>query len=193
MDDDLLRLGLDFYVREHETLLKLCKKLCRKVGPQREQLIEDAMHEAMRTIPMAMSTYRPGGPASLRTHVLGSVRWYVWKLLKGQLIQNWREGNGACLSDGYTNVIRTDHAWGEYHEDKLMARRRGYVDDDAELVTRDQVQYILERLPEAQALILRWRFCDELMLDEIAELLDCSKSTVHRYVEEALDAARRAV
>lgn len=172
-DDELLRLGLQFAAREHETIGRLVRKLCRR-SPRglRPQLEQAALDEARRVVPLAMRTYRVGSTATLRTHVLGWVRWYAWKAVRAE--QERLEGPRRCAS---LDDVR--------HEPD---RRRV---NGVELDVLDRVQSIMDELPPAYAELLRWRFIEELSLDEIGELLGLARSGAHRYVQLALEAARR--
>lgn len=161
--DEYDQLGLAFCDLERESILKLCKKLTKKCGKQRPQLLEDAYHEALRVAGMCLRTY--DGRVTIRTHVLGNMRWYIWKMLTKQAKAVER-----------SEVLR-DVPCGD-----------GRARD--ELVARDQVEYLMEQLPSVQAELLRWRFIDELSIKEIAELLDCASSTACSYVQDALEAAR---
>jgi DNA-directed RNA polymerase specialized sigma24 family protein len=164
MDDDLLALGLKFYLDNEESIIKLCRKMVRRAPRERrQQCFELAIDEAIRTIPMAMNTYRSNGGATLRTHVLGNVRWYIWKAIVADLKETSEQLDRNCK-----------------------------VQDDAfrELILRDEVESLLALLPNEYAEILRWRFIDEMSLAEIAQLLDCATSGAHGFVQAATNHAR---
>lgn len=173
--DKIERLALEFYAREEDTIKKLCRMLTRRFAREaRAQALEEALREAMRVVPMAMATYRAGSAATLRTHILGSIRWYVWKFAKrGFKLKSEMKINYATLGQQH-----------ECHADERV---------EQELLARDEVESILDKLPEAQAELLRWRFVEEMSLDEIGELLGCARSTACSYVRNALDAARQVI
>lgn len=166
MDDEIQRTleqrGLQFFADHSDRITKLCRWLCRRAPiSMRAQLLEDALDEALRVIPMALNTYKENG-ASLLTHVLVRIRWDVWMLVK------------SCSTE----------------KESADGPEPYIYDSHLEFQTLDEVYYILERIPAAYAQLLRWRYIDELSFEQIGVLLECAASGAHRYVNDAIEAAR---
>lgn len=189
-DDEAIRLGIEWFTRERESVEKLCRRLSSRVPHnRRQQVYELAIDEAQRTIPMAMLTYHPNG-ATLRTHVLGTVRWYVWKKIIADLRDGVREYQEEFAPRDYYN----EEGKNRYYKDSLRlreheVRQNGHV----EFFASDTVQYLKRVMQVEQFILLEWRFLDDLSIDEIADLLDCSKTTAWRYLQDAIEAAREYV
>jgi len=199
LDDQALALGLQWYVENMDSVNRLCNKLCRRVAcGRRRECFEIARDEAIRTIPMAMRTYDETRNVTMRTHVLGNVRWYIWKKLVATYVGNKNQHPEKHVAISYEEALK--------ERDKRMAdarllggaqfarcgEREATIRDDSErqLASRDQVQYVMARVTDFDRQLLQWYFIDRLTIDEIAELLYCVKSTVSRSLQEAIASAR---
>ena len=194
--DEALALGVQWYADNMDAVHRLCRKLCRRTSPgHRQECFEVARDEAIRTIPMAMQTYDETRGAALATHVLGSVRWYIWKRLVAKFPRPDDDKN-HCVGIGYDEAMM--------HRDERMEAGLGGAssapknydmpttknDDQRQLSMRDQVQYAMARVPEFDRQLLEWYFLEGMTIDQIADLLYVVKSTVSRCLQEALEAAQ---
>jgi DNA-directed RNA polymerase specialized sigma24 family protein len=128
-------------------------------------LLEDAMHEAQRVLPLAVASYDDTRGATLLTHCFNYVRWKVWQMLR----YAWKREQSVTRS------------WGEMAE-----RMRVHL----ESLPDDRVQYVLDSVTPDDAELLRWRFMHAMEYREIGEMLECSASSAHAAVQRALEAAR---
>jgi hypothetical protein len=193
-DDAAIRLGLEFYLENRESIDKLCRRLVRRSPIVRQQqTLELAHDEAIRVIPMAMLTYCSDRGTTLKTHILGNIRWYVWKAIVADLRDSVREyDDKLLLNRDYFN----DEQHKRYYKDSLVQqqeREPAELNGHMKLFDSAQVQYLLDRLPVEYAALLRWRFLDEMSVDEIALELDCSRVTAWRYINDAIQAARSLI
>lgn len=67
-----------------------------------------------------------------------------------------------------------------------------YVGSNPEdrLATRLTIEQILDRVPAADAELLRWRFLEDRLMREIAELLEITEDAVWKRINRALANAR---
>ena len=84
----------------------------------------------------------------------------------------------------------------EYDNNSETYRNRVEDSPEQQIVKVDQEQYIIRQvmsLPfsESQAILLR--YYNNMKLDEIAKLLDCSRSSVKRYIKNGQDRLRKLI
>lgn len=188
IDDETFRIGIEWFMRERESVEKLCRKMVRRAPYDlREQLYELAIDEAQRTIPMAMLTYHANG-ASLKTHILVAIRWYVWK----KLISNLRDGVIEYHDEFDTRDYYNEEGKRRHFKESLQAHEEASQQNGhAEFLAADVVQYLCRVMNVEQFMLLEWYYIDELTIDEIADLLGCSKTTAWRYLQDAIGAAKQ--
>lgn len=163
--------AVQFIGRNEQAIERMIRRIVRRFkSAEKPQLIEAARDGAYQSVAGSMRTYdrNHASGASMRTHVLGNARWYAWKAIEKEL---------ARMQDRVVDDQRRHKA----SEDRSTA-----ISDAGE-----SVQCLLGKLPEDYAELLRWRYIDELSLDEIAEMLDCSHSKAYRSLEAAMAAARQ--
>lgn len=99
---------------------------------------------------------------SLKTHISRNARWYAFKFVNAKRIQLFSE---------------VEFIDAHYHE-------------KSDLVEREEVYNILEKLSAYQRLILTMRYAQEKTYDQIAEILEVSIATARNHCLDALRAAQ---
>lgn len=167
----LLALAWDFMSRRDESVRKLCRLMTKG---RRSVTPDDAYSECCERAPMCVATWDPLGGASMDTHVLNSLKWYLYKLTRTKVARD---------------IDRREDAF------RALAPTDGYYDDRREADAQEEVRILLESLSEAQARLIRLRYLEELTLHEMAEIDGVSLSTMHmkyNMAENALRSAARA-
>lgn len=175
-----------FLERRKESVEKLCKRVIRggfalrnvynagnetaySKGRNRFPL-EEALSECTIRAFDAVRTFDASKGASLDTHILGTLRLYLTKLI-------------------YTRTPARE-AW---RKEKLLERAEtqsfehgpDYSADEIEII-----QIVMNSLEQDDSALLELRFLNDCSLEEIAEIFDCSTSKVCVKIQEALDKAR---
>lgn len=161
--------ALEFLSEHRAHVEKMCRWLTRRAPRAlRPQLFEAAMDEVHRTLPMAMRNYDPtkSQGATKKTYVMNFLRWKVWREVRREARRKRRYRTNATVPEAHSL-------------------------DDSGSLARDQVQYLVGKLPADQAQLLQWHYCQGLTFAEIGERLECSTSSAHGRFERALEAIRQ--
>jgi RNA polymerase sigma factor (sigma-70 family) len=170
---------LIFFQEHTEAILKMCQRSTRGTGCS----CEEALSECWIRLPQVIATWRADRGASLKTHVMTGLRFYLFKL--------------AGLGGG-GRAERTERRRVERYAAEMLLRhptRSGESDSsqvfaDDELADSRRVQYIISRLGEDDATILCLRYCDGYSLDDLADYYEIGRTTAYSKLKRALAAAR---
>jgi len=170
-DPELLELAWEFLAQEWEVLQKMCAIAARKDRLRRDTW-EEAMSEVALRLPEVMWSYDPTRGRSLRSHVIGNIRWYLYKMFVSE-----RDGR---------NVDRAKRGFEVIAQERVLV----VLDDKSELFDWDEVQYVLDKLHPFHASVLKLYYMSGLTYEEIGGVLECSKSAARKRVIEALTIAQ---
>ena len=160
-----------FIEREYAALESLCKKYSRGQVELVDELMADVVTLRM---PGIIATYKLGGQASLRTHVMANVKWYLFKQMHARDKHLVRYG--AAIVDVETGA---EH----YGTESTIV--------DAAIAS-DEVQYILSLLsPYDRSLISLYDLC-HVGFEELSDILGVSYGTARKHYRQALARAREA-
>lgn len=168
---ELIQLAWTMLEQDWEVLKKMCKIAARKGG--RRDSWEEAMSEVADRLPGILWSYDPSKGRTLRSHVIGNCRWYLFKMFVSKPRKRARRS--------------------KEHVEYTIEHGRTVHYDVSELETSDEVQYILGGLHTAHSAMLRLYYVEGLTYEQIGELLDFSKATARKRVIEALEAAVESV
>lgn len=170
-DPELLNLAWTMLEQEWPLLEKMCRIAARKDRTKRNTW-EEAMSEVAAKLPSVLWSYKPGAGRTLRSHVIGSMRWYLFKM--------------------FVSSRKRD----DKRRESLFARHEANGHENGsrpELLDQDQVQYILDGVHPFHRSVLQLYYMSGLTCEEIGGVLECSKSTARRHVQAALKAAQEVV
>lgn len=171
-----LQVAREWWAEEEASVMRLCRKMARDANLDYAELLS----EAYMRVPYALDTFDPDRGTSLRTHVLNTIRYYIFKL--------YHSANGRAYErrrrDASEPALKLS-AEGRQHSESLQWM--------IELSRTDQVKTILERLAPEHAEVLRLRFLEAYDVEDLAWKLDCSKSTAVGKIKRALEAARQVI
>lgn len=168
-DPELIALAWEMLAQEWQVLRRMCEIAACKDRLGRDTW-EEAMSEVAHRLPQFLWSYDPSRGRSLRSHVIGSARWYLYKLFVGA-----RKRETKRL-------------------DKLIVARRCdecIHDSKKELFDQLEVQSIVEGLHPFHRSILQLYYMSGLTYLEIGGVLGCSKSAARSRVKRALEAAQQ--
>lgn len=172
-DPELLKLAWELLAQEWETLKKMCQIAAMK-GRRRGDTWEEAMSELTARLPQFLWTYDPSCGRSLKSHVIGSARWYLYKHFVSE-----RGGRSAkYVAEACKHLV--------HDASRFVAR-----DDHGELFDWSEVQYVLDRMHPFHRQVLKLYYMVGFTYEEIAGVLECSKSAARKRVIDALAIARR--
>lgn len=164
---EVAAIAFSFLQRRHESIIKLCKWVIKDSGFSLDEAESECIIFAMKGI----ETYDANKGASLDTHLLGTLREYLKKLI-------------------HTRVPEREKS----RKDKLFARAECQsfesLPDYAALEQKELLQRVWQQLDIDDAAALELRFIYETTIEEIAEVFDCSNSSAHKRVNQALEKAR---
>ena len=166
-DSEIAPIVFAFLERRNESVTKLCKFVIRNSGFPLDEAISECVERSFD----AVSTFDPNKGASLDTHVLGTLRCYLIKLIHTR----------APMREAWRKSKLQEHA-AEY----LRYELPDYSSDEIELL-----QTVLDALDQDSAALLELRYMHELSLEEIAEIFDCGTSKVCVMIQRALEQARQ--
>ena len=171
-----LEVAREWWAEEEASVVRLCRKLARDAGLDYAELLS----EAYMRVPYALDTYDPDRGTTLKTHVLNTIRFYIFKL--------YHASNGRAYERR-----RRDASEPALKLSAEGRQRSLSVAWFTELARADQVKTILERLAPDHAEVLRLRFLEAYDVEDLAWRLDCSKSTAVGKIKRALEAARAVI
>jgi len=160
----------EFIVENEAALRATCRFMCRG----RYDLVDDLFCDCcVARAEDIWNTYDPTheSGASLDTHMFGNMRRYMWK---------WMNRMGRPYGERHYVQPADDFDAGGNHA--FVA-----IDD------RDEVQYILERLPEFQRTVLLMYLAKDMTFAEMADVMGCARGTARNHYLRALAAARELV
>lgn len=168
---EVAALAFSWLERRETSVDKLCKYVIRNT----KFPFEEAKSECVLRVMNALLTYdaRKANGASLDTHVLGTLKWYLIKLIRTRTPQR--------------EAWRKDRLFEHTAESELQ-----YTTD---LNKQEETRLLYEMLGELEpddATALELRFLYEMPLDDIMDVFDCSRPVASRRVARALDNAREA-
>jgi len=170
MDDpELLELAWTMLLQDWEILVKMCKIAARKGG--RHNTWEEAMSEVAEKLPGVLWSYDSTKGRTLRSHVIGNCRWYLFKMFVHAPRKRKRR-----VQEHIAYTV-------EYG-------KTSHCDDHSELEVAEEVQYVLEKLHPAHAGVLRLYYIEGCTYEQIGDLLGFSKATARKRVFEALEVAQ---
>jgi len=172
---ELLDLAWTFLIQEWETLKKCCQINARK--SRGRDTWEEAMSLLALHLPDDVLGWDPTAGKSLRSHVIGNAKWRLYKefVTKRQL----REGREQLMSKFATDSDDDDECVISKRVEACSSDQLIY--DDA-----DEVRYVLDKTGSSAETLLTMRFAVGLTYDEMAGVLECSKSMVYRLTQVAL-------
>ena len=162
---EVAAVAFSFLERRRESVEKLCKIILRGTTAHLDEALSESVIAAMRGV----ETFKQNG-ASLDTHLLGTIKWYLIKHFK-------------------TRTPQRDEA----RREKLLARTTRESLQYVENGTYDELQKVWENLSQDDAALLELRYIYEMEFSEIAEIFECSNSHAYKKVNEALEKARQAL
>jgi DNA-directed RNA polymerase specialized sigma24 family protein len=174
-DPELLQLAWTMLEQEWPVLKKMCQIAARK-GRLRGDIWEEAMSEVALRLPQFMWTYDPSKGTTLRSHVIGHARWYLYKMFVTE------RGGGR-------RHLRLAQSLAAMPLDERL-RRSTVQDGHRELFDWSEVQFVLDRIHPFYRSMLQLYFMSGLTYEEIGGVLECSKSAARKRVLEALDVAK---
>lgn len=188
-DRELLEMAWRF-LAEHDAALR---RECEWARRGSSASVAELMSEVVARLPDMLLNYKPNRGASVKTHVLTSVKWYLSKLVRGdvthgpQLERSRRAKHELALlaAAGPTLVAKSGAV--------LSGLKRCAA--FSELEDADEVQCLLEGLHPLYRAVLQLRYMTGATYDDIASAVGASKSAVKalcdRALEEVKEAARR--
>lgn len=175
MDDEsvawgrlILDMAWDFLRRRDADVRRLCRRMIRG-RPQ--VTFEEALSECAERTPMAIAAFDPdhASGASMDTHVLNSLRWYLYKLTRTKVAYEIDKRESIAMMLGMSD---------------------SYIEDRSGQETAEQVQLLLAKLTARDRYVLELRYVKEMTLDEVADELNVGRSSAHLAVNVALSNAR---
>ena len=173
-DPELLSLCWEHLAQEWQTLKKMCVIAARK-DRLRNDTWEEAMSEVVLKLPQILWSYDPSGGRTLKSHVIGSCRWYLFKVFVTARRGRRAQARQAVLEEMARDPDRVAHH-----------------DDHGDFLRGDEVQSLLSKVHPLHRSLLELYYMVGLTHEEIAGVLECSKSYARKQVIRALEAARDA-
>ena len=158
----------DFIEIYRDALKGLVRRTCRG----RFDLIDEIWSDVIIARCQECINTWDGVSASLKTHVFGNLRWYIWKWLNSQCRRIERETPSGTF---------------------LQNEKADSHDVINELVVHDLVQTILDKLPEYERALLTLYYLEGQSFEEIGDTLLTCKSTARTHVMKALAMAQDLV
>lgn len=167
--------GLDWFVEHQDMVHHLCRRAC----PTRQDIKDELVGVCAVYVENIASTYKGKFGATLTTHMVGNLRWYVYKWVK-KYFDGRQTKNGLvrdlAMSPAMQNVIRDRSSTGD-----RLAFEAG-----------EEVQVLRERVGDYYVELLLLRHGQELTFRQIGAQLGCSRTTASKRYGQALAAAREA-
>lgn len=175
-DDAVLKAAWDVLERDAGILEALCQRSIRRAGAAQRVSVEEAMSELAVRLPDMVAAWDPARQVTLRTHVVASARWYLFKMLVSQPRRERRRAQR--LGERATELDRSAQVDGL---DELEASH-----------DRELVQSLLSStaVSEQSREVLDLYFRCGLTYDELGDELGVSRTTVRRMLIGALGQVR---
>lgn len=142
----------DFVIENEERLRSFVEVACRGNYHLLDDLWASCVMDRVEGI---HATYDPQhiSGASLKTHMFASIRFYIYKYMN-------KQAQGKVKGGKYQGQLSTDY-------DEAAEESREVM----ELETRELVQYVMGKLPEYDARLLKMYHWDEMTFQEMADEL----------------------
>jgi hypothetical protein len=177
LDPELVALAWEFIAQEWGVLRKMCQIA---VGRRRthkrvtDETWEEAMSEVAVHLPRILWTYDPTKGTTLRSHVIGACRWYLYKhFVSSKVVARRRQ-------DQLENRVSS------------TCGSSCYVDSRDDRDNVEQVQLIVQKVHPFHAAMVRLYFMCGMTYEEIGGVLECSKSCARIRVVAAIAAVKEA-
>ena len=158
----------EFFELHGPAVEALCARAVRGTRDTRDE----ALSECWERLPGALATYDSRKGASLKTHVLTVLRWYIFKMTT----------SGPAVHQRRAEKLR--------RAVELSAPTRLTEDPPVELDASSQVNYILAGLNEDQRTMLVLRYIEGWSLKDVADYFEIGHTAASQRIREALEAAR---
>jgi RNA polymerase sigma factor (sigma-70 family) len=172
-DPELLALAWELLAQEWDVLKKMCSIAARK-DRMRQDTWEEAMSEVCAHLPDFLWSYDPSAGRTLRSHVIGNARWYLFKMF---------------VTKKRVRKDRTDQLARAVEAGYFRSESKCPID---ELDDQMQVQSILNKVHPFHRSILQLYYMSGLTYEEIGGVLGCCKATAMKRVQSALNAVRQS-
>lgn len=175
-DPELLALAWAQLQQEWNTIARMCQIAVRRG----HEHWHEALSEVAVRMPDVLLSWDPSKGRALNSHVIGNCRWFIFKEFVYKKRQ--RQAREVLLSSA---PEQDDTASVELRSCLEAQRQEQAGRDEAE-----EVQYILDGLDEADQVMIRLYFMEGLTLQEMGEVLGCSKSNADRLLTASLHRAK---
>lgn len=167
-DPRLLELAWTQLLQEWDTIAKMCQIAVRRG----HEHWHEALSEVAVRLPDVLLSWDPSKGRTLNSHVIGNCRWFIYK----EFVWLRRDREGKHLRAVESLAHLNGHG--------------SVTDDCSEREDGEEVRYILDGLDESDVALLRLYFMEGLTLEQLGEVLECSKSNADRLLTGALHRAK---